>query len=167
MDRCEYNLLNRQETPIRQIETRIDYEAKEECWRRDEHYRPAQDVKYSDESYAYDQDWYDRYRDNNSDRYERDDEEHSLGYNRRWEEQQDTYDNRPRQGYWNNKFFKQKRNTRKEDRRELVREYQREPVKGTPADQGQAPSWQTTRPQPGTGSKAESSNTRKAYCYYC
>ena len=131
-------------------------------WRQDERYRPGQDIRYSDGRYAYD-----RYRDNNSDLYERHDREQSPGYNRCWEEQQGTYDNRPRQGYRNKKRFKQKRNVRNEDRQEPVREYQREPDKGAPTDHGQAPNRPTTGPQPGAGSKAESSNTRKAYYYYC
>ena len=71
------------------------------------------------------------------------------------------YDDQPRQGYCYQKNFNKKCQFNKKGG------HPREPEKGTPstqADQGQGP---TTGQQPGAGTKAESSNTRKAYCYYC
>ena len=70
MDRCEYNLLNRQAPPVRQIEPRSSRDEEDERWRREERYRPAQDVWYGDRRNNYDRyERYDRYRDYNG-RYE-------------------------------------------------------------------------------------------------
>ena len=169
MDRCEYNLLNRQAAPVRQIDTRSDREEEEERWHRDERYRPVQDVWYNDRRDTYDRDRYDRYRDYNGDRSDRD---HSPSYNRRREDQRGDYEDRRRQGYKNHQRFNKKRNTRKEERREPAKEYPREPERGLSGTQPEQrrteePNRPTIGFQPSTGPKAESSNTRKAYCYYC
>ena len=160
MERCEYNLLNRQAPPVRQIEPRSDQEEKEERWRREERYRPAQDVWYSDRRDTYDRyDRYDRHRDHNG-RYERYNRDHSLGYNPRREDY-GKYDDQPRQGYRHKKNFNKKRHFNKKGG------HPGEPEKGAPSTQSDQGQVLTTGQQPGAGTKAESSNTRKAYCYYC
>ena len=94
MEWCEYNQLNRQAPPLRQIEPRSKQEEKEECWRREERYRLAQDVWYSDQRDTYDRyERYDRNQDNNG-RYEKYNRDHSLGYNQRREDYA-KYDDQP------------------------------------------------------------------------
>ena len=141
MERCEYNLLNRQAPPVRQIEPRSELEEKEERWRREERYRPSQDVRYSDRRDTYDRDdRYDRNWNNNG-RYEKYNWDHSPGYNPRREDY-GKYDDQPRQGYRYKKNFNKKRHFNKKGGQP------REPEKGTPStqsDQGQGP---TTGQQP-------------------
>ena len=102
MDRYEYNLLNRQATPVRHIETWNDQEDKEESFRRDDHYRPVQEVRYSDKRDDYDLNRNDRSRDYNDDHYDRD---YSLGYNRRREDQRGDYEDCHWQGYHDNRRY--------------------------------------------------------------
>ena len=47
-DQCEYNLLNRQAAPVRQIEPRHGQDSEEERFRRDNRYRPERGERYTE-----------------------------------------------------------------------------------------------------------------------
>ena len=171
MDHYEYNLLNWQAAPVQHIETRNDREDEEERFRRNDRYRLLQDIRYSDRQDNYDWDWNDRSLDYNSNRYDRN---YSPDYNRRRDDQWGDYvdSDRHRQGYQNNRCNNKKRNARKEERRELAKDYQREPDRNITGAQSEPrrieePNRAVFGFQPSNTTKAESSNTRKVYCCYC
>ena len=85
MDRCEYNLLNRQATPVQYIEPPNGQEPDEERFRREDRYRLERSDRYNDRRREdYDRDRDDKRRENyNRDRYDRD---YSPDYDRRRED---------------------------------------------------------------------------------